>query len=88
MRIKDGYIMKKLGAGFVVITVGQAGKDFNGMIRLNDTGAFLWQAILDGADSREKLLGIMLKSYEDLDEAMAGADLDEFLGAVGFALEE
>ena len=88
MRIKDGYIMKKLGAGYVVVTVGQASRDFNGMIRLNPTGAFLWDWIRNGADSREKLTKAMLDRYEDLNEQMAAADLDEFLDSIRIALEE
>lgn len=88
MKIKDGYIMKKLGAGYVVVTVGQASKDFNGMIRLNPAGAFLWQSILDGADTKEKLVRAMLERYDDLDEFTANKDLGEFLDTVAFALEE
>ncbi len=88
MRIKDGYIIKKLGTGYVVVTVGQASKDFNGVISLNTAGAFLWQSILDGADSKDQLVKAMLGRYEDLDEATARRDLDEFLEAVAFALEE
>ncbi len=88
MRIKEGYIIKKLGDGYVVVTVGQASRDFNGVISLNNTGAFLWQSIQDGADTREKLVKAMLERYTGLDEATAGADLGEFLDAVAFALEE
>ena len=88
MKIKEGYIIKKLGTGFVVVTIGQASKDFNGMIRLNTAGAFLWQSILDGKDSKEKLVQAMLERYEDLDEATARTDLDEFLDSVKIALEE
>ncbi len=88
MRTKEGYIIKKLGSGYVVVTVGQASKDFNGMIRLNPAGAFLWQCIRDGCDTREKLIRAMLERYEDLDRATAEADLNEFLETVAFALEE
>lgn len=88
MRIKDGYIMKKLGSGYVVVTVGQASKDFNGLIRLDEPGAWLWKSIQDGADSREKLVAKMLERYENLDEPTARQDLDEFLETVSFALEE
>lgn len=88
MRIKDGYIIKKLGSGYVVVTVGQASKDFNGLIRLDEPGAWLWKSIQDGADSREKLIAKMLERYEDLDEPTARQDLDEFLETVSFALEE
>ena len=72
----------------MVVTIGQASKDFNGVIRLNATGAFLWQCILDGTDSREKLVAKMLERFEDLDEATANTDLDEFLETIAFALEE
>lgn len=88
MKIKEGFIIKKLGIGYIVVTVGNASKDFNGVIRLNETGAFLWKSIQDGADSREKLIQAMLERYEDLDQETAEKDLDEFLGRVAFAMEE
>ena len=88
MKIKEGFIIKKLGIGYIVVTVGDASKDFNGVIRLNESGAFLWQSIQDGADSREKLIQAMLDRYEDLDQETAEKDLDEFLGRVAFAVEE
>ena len=88
MRIKEGFIIKKLGTGYVVVTVGEATREFNGIISLNSSGAFLWQSILEGADTREGLVKAMTDRYDGLDEATAGADLDEFLKAVDFALEE
>ena len=88
MKIKNGFIIKKLSPGYVVVTVGQASKEFNGMIRMNPAGAFLWKSIQDGADTREKLIQAMLERYEDLDETTAKADLDEFLDSVSVALED
>ena len=88
MKIKEGYIIKKLGSGYVVVTVGDASRDFNGVISLNQSGAFLWQSIQDGLDTREKLIRAMLDRYENVDEATAAADLEEFLNVVAFALEE
>ena len=88
MKIREGYIIKKLGTGYVVVTVGQASKDFNGMIRLNPAGAFLWNSIKEGKDTEEKLVKAMLERYDDLDEATAKADLGEFLDSIRIALEE
>ena len=88
MRIKEGYIIRRLGDGFVVITVGPASRGFNGMIRLNAAGAFLWQSILDGADSKQKLIDAMMERYDDLGYDVASRDLDEFLNTVAFAMEE
>ena len=88
MKIKAGYIIKKLGDGHVVVTVGKASRDFNGLIRLNDAGTFLWERIRNGDDTREKLIQAMLDNYEDLDCQTAEADLTVFLESIAFALEE
>ena len=88
MRIKEGYIIRKLGIGYIVVTIGDASDDFNGVIRLNESGAFLWQSIADGADTKEKLVAEMVNRYDGLDEETAEKDLDEFLETVAFALED
>ena len=88
MRIKEGYIIRKLGIGYIVVTIGDASDDFNGVIRLNEPGAFLWQSIMDGVDTKEKLVAEMVNRYDGLDEETAEKDLDEFLETVAFALED
>ena len=87
MKIKKGYVINKLGDGYVVVAVGDASNDFNGVIRLNTAGAFLWQCIQDGADSRQKLLQAMAERYDDFDEKVAGEDLDDFLEKIAFTLD-
>ena len=87
MKIKKGYVINKLGDGYVVVAVGEASNDFNGVIRLNTAGAFLWQCIQDGADSRQKLLQAMAERYNDFDEKVAGEDLDDFLEKIAFTLD-
>jgi len=61
----------------VVVPVGKATVDFNGMINLNETGAFLWQQLQKGADE-DALLKAMLKEYE-VDEETAAEGLGGFL---------
>ena len=87
MKIKKGYILKKLGTGHVVLTVGEAGKQFNGMIRLNPAGVFLWKQLETGADE-DAIVKAMLDYYAELDEATARADLRDFLRSIAFAVEE
>jgi len=87
MKIKEGYLINKLGDGYVVVTVGEAAKEFNGLIRLNSTGAFLWKSIQDGADTKEKLVSTLLDQFEALDEETAKNDVEEFLEIIIFALE-
>ena len=87
LKIKKDYVIKKMGDGFVVVTVGEASKEFNGMIRLNQHAAYVWKQMEQGIE-KEDLLKKMLSRYEDLDEETARADLNEFLNTVAFAVEQ
>ena len=50
MKIKDGFYMTAIGTDFVVIAGSpETKKEFDGMLRLNETGAFLWKKLADGA---------------------------------------
>lgn len=41
MKIKEGFIIRQVGGENIVVPIGKMGKDFHGMIKLNDSGAFL-----------------------------------------------
>ena len=47
MKIKDGFILRNVAGNNVVVPIGQATIDFNGMIILNDTGAFIFEQMLN-----------------------------------------
>ncbi len=51
--------------------------DFNGIINLNETGAFLFGLLQEGAE-KEDLLRKMLEEY-DVTPEKAAADIDVFL---------
>ena len=44
MKISTGYILKKVAGKNIVVSVGD-NSGFNGMITLNDTGAFFWNLL-------------------------------------------
>lgn len=76
MKIKEGYILKEVAGNFIVVAVGEAALDFNGVITLNETGAFLWDKM--GSDITEQgLVDIMMSEY-DIDENTAKADVLAF----------
>lgn len=50
MKLKENFLLRQVADTWVVIPVGQEMLDFNGMINLNETGAFLWQKLEAGAD--------------------------------------
>ena len=77
MKIKEGYMLRTVAGCSVVVAVGMSTMDFNGMINLNDTGAFLWKKLEIGA-SEDELVSAMLSEY-DVDEETAKRDTDAFL---------
>ena len=77
MKIKDGFITRKIGDKIVAITVGEHTKDFNGMITLNDTGHFIWKCLEKDTD-KESIANEVIKEY-DISTADAMAEIDKFI---------
>ena len=45
MKIKSGFVLEKVGNGYLAVTVGDRAKDFSGLVRMNETGCskgFVW----------------------------------------------
>ncbi len=82
-KLKNGFMLRTVGGQQVVVAVGEASKSFNGIIRLNETGALLWNILSEGADE-EKLLAAMLEEY-DIDESRAEADIAAFIAKLNGA---
>lgn len=77
MKIKDGFILREVAGNFIVVAVGEAVKDFNGVINLNETGALLWRTLSDGATEQE-LVDALLNEYE-VSEEIARRDVKIFI---------
>lgn len=77
MRLKDGFLLRKVAGEHVVVPTGDAMVDFKAMISLNETGAFLWEALKEDK-SEVQLVEVLLKEY-DVDEKTASEDVAEFV---------
>lgn len=77
MRIKDGFILRKIAGDYVVVSVGETGNGFHGMIQLNDTGAFLWEQCCKETD-KEQVVKAVTEKYE-VEENIAKRDVENFL---------
>ena len=77
MKIKQGFILREVSGNFIVVAVGEATKTFNGMIQLNDTGAFLWKLLEKGA-TQEQMVEQMATEYA-VDNQVAQQDVKEFI---------
>lgn len=77
MKIKDGYILRKIAGDNIVIPVGNNIADFNGVIRLNESATLLWSN-LQQETTEENLINLLVKEYE-IDEKLAANDVREFI---------
>jgi hypothetical protein len=77
LKIDKEYVLRQIGDDYIIVPVGQAALSFNGMITVNETGAFLWEQLVKGTN-KEELLRTMVETYEVTREE-AERDIDEFL---------
>ena len=77
MKIKDGFILRNVAGNNDVVPIGQATIDFNGMISLNDTGAFIFEQMLNEI-TRDELVQAVINEY-GIDGELAQKDVDAFI---------
>ncbi|SCJ35086.1 Uncharacterised protein [uncultured Clostridium sp.] len=77
MKINKEFILREIAGEYILVPIGDTSLSFNGLITVNDVGAFIWNNI-EKSSSEEELLNLILDEYE-VDKASAKEDLDEFL---------
>lgn len=77
MKIKKGFTVRNIAGSDIVVPVGNAEKIFNGMITLNESGAFFWNVLLKDTTVDEVVKKVT--SEYDVDEERAKADVEKFI---------
>lgn len=80
MRVKEGFILRKIGDQSIVVAVGEASKSFHGMLHLNDTGSFLWEQLTE-EKTEEELIQALLQEYE-VNREQAQQGVEKFLNSL------
>ncbi len=81
MKIKDNFLLKEVAGKTIVVPVGKATLDFNAIITLNETGAFLFSKLQEKDMSEEDLVKAITAEY-DVTEDIALADIKKFLNNI------
>ena len=81
MKIKDGFVLEAVGDSYLAVAVGALAEKFNALIRLNETGAFLWRQLLTDK-TKEELLVALMNEYEGVSEECAKRDITAFLNTL------
>ncbi|WP_370749991.1 PqqD family protein [Eubacterium sp.] len=80
MKIREGFLLRNVAGNNVVVPIGQATLDFNGMMSLNETGAFIFSKMLEGT-TKEQLIEDLISEYE-VEREIAQKDVDDFIKKV------
>lgn len=74
MQINKDFTIQKVGGAYVAVPVGETSKRFHGMVRLNETGAFLWKEMSQKDCTEEDLVDALLSVY-DVSREIAARDV-------------
>lgn len=77
MKIKENFVRREVAGNNIVVALGSSTDSFNGMMKLNDTGNFLWEKLEVGSE-RDELINALLEEYEVSADA-AEAAVDAFI---------
>lgn len=77
MKIKEDLMIRNINEDWIVIPMGERLKEFNGMIKTNQSGSFIWR-LLEVQKSREEIIADMLEEY-DINEETAIHEYDTFI---------
>ena len=77
MIIKKDLIKREIAGDTILVPVGQAVYEANGLFALNEVAAFIWD-MLPLVETEEEILARVLAEY-DVDESTAIQDIWEFM---------
>lgn len=63
MKIKDGFVLRRVLDEAIVVASGEASKSFHGMIKLNDSAADIWGWISENLSENE-IAAKLAEKYE------------------------
>ena len=78
MKLNKEFILREIAGEYILVPLGDTPLSFNGLITVNEVGAFIWNNI-EKVSSEEDLLKLILDEY-DVQENVAKEDLHMFLG--------
>ena len=80
MKIKEGFMLHEVGGEYIVVAVGKASAEFNGVIKLNSTCAEIWKQIEQGLGEDE--IAKNLADRYDVDGEKALADVRRIIASL------
>lgn len=74
MRLNKEFALRKVVDTWVVLPLGDTSVDFNGMLKLNESGAMLWKVLENCSDCEELVSALVAEYNVSRDEAIRDID--------------
>ena len=73
MRVKEGFVLHNVGEEYMAVATGEAAENFNGIVRSNETGAYVFE-LLQKETTEEAIVDAMCEKY-DADRSVIAKDV-------------
>ena len=77
MKIKEDFVKTELGDDTILVAIGEKAEHFHGIVRLNETAAFIVDQLARDT-TEEEILTAILKEY-DVERSVAQAHVSSVL---------
>ena len=78
MKLKYNFVTNKVADRIVAVTVGDDAKKFNGFIKMNDTGAFIFNMLRNDV-TVEEIADAMKREYDGVSEEELRSTVSQFI---------
>ena len=78
MKLRYRFVINQVAGETVAVSVGNIEGSFNGFIKLNETGAFIFKK-LESETDRESLIDAVLDEYPDASREDAAESVDKLI---------
>lgn len=79
MKLKYDFVINDVAGSGVAVPVGTGASDFLGYIKLNETGTYIFKALINGETEKENIVKGLLKDFTDVTPEQAATAVDDFL---------
>ncbi len=80
MKLNGKFILKSIGGTYYAVPLGEASKEIKGMIKLNETAAFIWK-MLEKEATKEEIISALVAEFNAKEED-AEADFSAFTNSL------
>lgn len=81
MKLKSGFVLEEVAGTYLAVAVGERAEELKVLIKLNSTGAFLWNVLAERDVTESELVDALLSEYE-VSRELAEKSVGDFVKAV------